>query len=114
MGNHPNADLLIISPGGASFAVDVKGLYTKNVWAVKEKPHKSGLYYVLAFVPNDKPNQFFILTQEELNSECGDETSRSRQRRLKKGYTDEKIYALPGIPWAYALKYQDKWSTLPV
>lgn len=35
-----------------------------NFWAVKAKSPRSGLYYVLALVPDCKPDRFFVLTQE--------------------------------------------------
>jgi hypothetical protein len=50
MGNHPTKDLLVISPKGTPFSVDVKGLYKKNVWAVKKSPVTKDLFYIFAYV----------------------------------------------------------------
>src|SRR5438552_8696780 len=69
MGNHPEVDLMVISPKGEQFLIDVKGLYTKNFSVISPKPERSDLFFVLAFVPDDEPNQFFILTQKEVNTE---------------------------------------------
>jgi len=44
MGNHPSVDLMVRSPGGDQFGVDVKGLYTRNFWVVKRKAPRSDLY----------------------------------------------------------------------
>src|SRR4051812_21334576 len=66
-GNHPMKDLLVISPKSFAFSIDVKGLYLKNPWAVSKRPLVQNLYYVFAFVPDNKPNRFFILTQQEVN-----------------------------------------------
>ena len=67
MGNHPRVDLMVISPSGMKFAVDVKGLYKRNWWLITEKEALQNLFYVLAFVPVNAPNQFFILRQEQVN-----------------------------------------------
>lgn len=34
MGNHPSVDIMVTSPTGSQFGIDVKGLYKKNFWAV--------------------------------------------------------------------------------
>src|SRR6188768_1987465 len=60
----PLADLMVVSPVRKQmFLVDVKGLYRPNPWVVKRKPTRAALFYILAFVPNDAANRFFILTQ---------------------------------------------------
>ena len=37
LGNQPAVDLMVQSPKGEQFTIDVKGLYRRNFWAVKEK-----------------------------------------------------------------------------
>ena len=37
LGNHPAVDLMVQSPKGVQFTIDVKGLYKSNYWVVKEK-----------------------------------------------------------------------------
>jgi hypothetical protein len=61
MGNHPLKDLMVNSPNGTAFAVDVKGLHKKNTWPVSKRPANSTLFYVFALVPDKAPNRFFIL-----------------------------------------------------
>lgn len=53
---------MVISPSGIQFLVDVKGQYRPNFWPVSQKKKRDRLFYVLAFVPDDGKNQFFILT----------------------------------------------------
>jgi hypothetical protein len=95
LGNHPTADLMVISPKGAHFIVDVKGLRSGGTWLVRRKPTTENLYYVLAFVPPGKPNQFFVMNQETTNSLINGDTSAS------------------DIRWASALVHLDKWDALP-
>jgi len=47
------------------FPVDVKGLYRKNPWLLKRKSPRANLCYILAYVPPDEPNQFFVMTQQQ-------------------------------------------------
>jgi hypothetical protein len=68
LGNHPSIDLMVVSPEGAHFLVDVKGQYKENFWPITPK-EAQGLFYILAFVPDGKPNQFYILTQEAAQEE---------------------------------------------
>src|SRR5205085_11186414 len=110
---HPEVDLMVLSPTGAQFTIDVKGLYKKNFWVISSKSERVGLFYVLAFVPNDEPNQFFILTREEVNTEITRHLERIKNERLKKGLGIEKIGSFPGLLWSFAERAKDKWDKLP-
>src|SRR6516225_9299084 len=52
MANHPVVDLMVVSPKGVPFLIDVKAHYKKNFWPVRLKKARGTLFYVLAFVPN--------------------------------------------------------------
>lgn len=112
MGNHPSVDLMAWSPGEVPFGVDVKGLYRRNYWVVSAKPPKPNLFYVFAFVPDDAPNRFFILTQEQANNEVAADLDRARERAAAKGrrISDEDF---TGVSWSAAEKYENAWATLP-
>src|SRR5215471_14263085 len=51
-GNYPVVDLMILSPAGVPFLIDVIGQSKKNFWPVRRKRARGKLFYVLAFVPN--------------------------------------------------------------
>lgn len=106
MGNcTPLADLMAVSPKRKQmFLVDVKGLYRRNPWLLKRKPTRSDLYYVLAHVPTNAPNQFFVLTQAQANQFVLDELNRLGR---KVGYPVE------GFTWNLALPFEDAWDILP-
>ena len=48
LGNHPIVDLMVQSPSGIQFTVDVKGLHARNFWPVKEKKLQEKLFYIFA------------------------------------------------------------------
>jgi hypothetical protein len=49
---------------------------------------KSGLFYVFAFVPDDSPNRFFVLTQAQVNEEVEAENERIKARALVKAISN--------------------------
>jgi hypothetical protein len=113
MGNHPSVDLLVNSPNQVAFSVDVKGLYKKNFWAVRAKAAKHNLFYILAFVPDDEQNRFFILTQDRVNKEIEIDFTLARTRAAKKGRSEEKLGNFPGINWGRAQACENAWDILP-
>jgi hypothetical protein len=106
MGNAtPLADLMVVSPmSKKNFLIDVKGLYQPNSWPIKTKATRDNLYYVLAFVPNDTHNRFFILSQEQMNTYVRTELARL-------GRPDD--YPMPGILWKQAEAHENRWDMLP-
>jgi hypothetical protein len=113
MGNHPSVDLLVNSPNQVAFSVDVKGLYKKNFWAVHAKATKHNLFYILAFVPDEGKNRFFILTQDGVNKAIEADETLARTRAVEKGRSVEKIGNFPGIAWGQAQASENAWDILP-
>ena len=106
MGNHtPEADLMVLSPIKRKlFLIDVKGLYRQNPWLVKRKPERENLFYVLAYVPDGKPNQFFVMKQREAYRLIQAELTRLNR-------ADD--YSVTGFSWKLAIPHEDKWEKLP-
>ena len=111
-GNHPSIDLMAYSPKQVPFAVDVKGLYKKNFWPVREKLARKDLFYVLAFVPDDRPNRFFVLTQKQVNKGIRDNFLHVQNRAKAK----DKVLAhnpFPGVEWKFVERFESAWDSLP-
>jgi len=106
MGNAtPLADLMVVSPTSKkNFLIDVKGLYKPNPWVIKTKATRGSLYYVLAFVPNDTSNRFFVLSQTQVNTYIRTELARL-------GRPDN--YPMTGILWRQAEAHENRWNVLP-
>jgi hypothetical protein len=113
MGNHPSVDLLVNSPNQVAFSVDVKGLYKKNFWAVRAKKARHNLFYILAFVPDEGQNQFFILTQDAVNKEIEADLTVARTRAAAQGRSAEKIGNFTGMTWGRAEAHKSAWKILP-
>lgn len=113
MGNHPTTDIMVSSPDGQRFGIDVKGSYKRNVWLVKKKPENKDIYYVFALVPTNRPNRFFILSQAQVNAGIEEEFARARSSAEVKGRSGNKIEQWPGVQWNFAEEFEDRWDGLP-
>jgi hypothetical protein len=106
MGNStPLADLMVVSPRlKQMFLIDVKGLYRRNPRIVKRKTLRPNLFYVLAFVPTDEHNEFFVMTQTQAHQFIQEELV-----RLKR----PDSYPVTGISWKQALDHRNAWNIMP-
>jgi hypothetical protein len=110
MGNHPKKDLLVVSPSGAPFAIDVKGLHDKTNFSVSSRPSITDLFYVLVHVPTGAANSFFVLTHAEVN-ECIE--SATEAWRAKNDVPTTTVDTWPIIKWADAQRFKDAWDKFP-
>ncbi|MFZ5768640.1 MAG: hypothetical protein ACOY3F_08090 [Bacillota bacterium] len=108
LGNAPVADLLVQSPSGTHFTVDVKGQSTKNFWLIQKREPNPAHFFVLVYLPSDLgPPRYFIVPSDELMRR----REEYRTRIISKGarYRDE----LGGINWSTASQYENNWGCLP-
>ena len=115
MGNAKRTDLLVTSPGGENFTVQVKGSKTKAGWWAKEPEASDKHFYILVYVesyPKDGKEQppcvprFFIMESEEVQRLVGEE-KKAFLRKHQKPMTNE------GLSWRQALDHENQWETLP-
>jgi hypothetical protein len=106
MGNTaPVADLMVVSPVKREmFLVDVKGMHRVNPWIVKRKAPRAMLFYVLAYVPANAPNEFFVLRQQDADALIAAEL-----KRLNRSAN----YPVTGFTWKLALPFRNAWNVLP-
>jgi hypothetical protein len=107
-GNAPVIDLLVVSPQGEHFMVDVKGLSSKNFWLVQEHEPQDDLFYILVHLPSDsQPPNFYILTSRDMMKEI----NALKKQTVDAGKTWTGSGA--GINWGTALDYKDRWDSFP-
>lgn len=106
-GNAAITDLLVQSPNGKKFTVDVKGQSNKSFWLVQRRSGDPDHYFILVYLPPnlEKPT-YFILSSEEIMRRRAEYEEASRARGK---YRDE----LGGMNWTTAFQYKDKWDYLP-
>jgi hypothetical protein len=110
LGNHPAVDLMVVSPKGIQFLVDVKGLYRPNFWQVQPKKQRDNLFYVLALVPDVGQNRFFVMTQKEVNDDIKKNTDEWRTRDPARANMED---SRPGVSTKCAEQHEDRWDALP-
>lgn len=124
-GNAKFVDLLVQSPGGESFSVDVKGMSAHNWIPVKKPDTENGYprkeqYYILVHAAqNSKKNEiprYFVMSSKEMYEEIikGEKkASQINKDRLAKGKPKLKEWAMNGIAFKQAERYENMWETLP-
>ena len=102
-------DLIVASPEGDPFCVDVKGLALNTSWFIRKKDADNKLYYILVRVDAERrdKDRFFIMTHGDVNK--GLEIYYSK---LKKDGT-AKSDNVQEFNFAQAREYEDKWEILP-
>ena len=108
LGNHP---VMVVSPAGRQFVVDVKGLYRRALWQVRPKPMRDDLFYVFALVPDpdEGPNPFFILTQTEVSDGIKDAVTRWVARDSARANQED---TRPGVLHDFARQHENCWDKL--
>jgi hypothetical protein len=91
------------------FLIDVKGLAQKNYWQIKRQEYRKDLFYVLALVPKDASNEFFVLTQDEVNAGISAEFQRLKPERQALGETANRSE----LRWDDAVAFRDRWKIFP-
>lgn len=110
LGNAPDIDLMVVSPKGAHFSVDVKGQASKNFWLIREREPKDTHYYILVYVPCEPakltPPEFFIMASGDVKTHI----SQLREKAVAGGRRWAASGA--GINWGTAAHYKE-WRVLP-
>lgn len=107
-GNAKRADLLVESPSGVKFSVDVKGLATHNWWLMRERADTDHPdFYILVYVPDaGRAPEYFVLS----GAQVAEEMKLVRQQAELRGPWNG---AGSGIRWATSQKYAGSWDVLP-
>jgi hypothetical protein len=106
-GNASITDLLVQSPGGVKFTVDVKGQSKRSFWLVQRREKDSDHYFILVYLPPEfAAPRYFVLSSDELmhRREEYEQLSKSRGK-----YRDD----LGGMNWTTVYEYEDCWDALP-
>ncbi|MCJ7776781.1 MAG: hypothetical protein MUP16_00465 [Sedimentisphaerales bacterium] len=102
----PTYDMLVISPSGKLFGIEVKGQQTKNFWRFNERQPHSEMYYAFVFVPQDEIPRVFIMdstTTMRLWKEY-------KNSALKKGAKEDNQW---GLKWTQPHPFENRYDMLP-
>lgn len=109
LGNARRTDLVVISPNGTMFKVEVKALSNKNFWIISPPPDADDHFYVLVYLPKDEaaPPQFFVMTCRETQQLRKAYEAKTKARGSK--YSDD----FAGFNWRDPFAYAGRWESLP-
>jgi hypothetical protein len=104
----PSYDMLVVSPNGRHFGIEVKGQRTKNFWRFNERTPKEEMFYSFVYVPEDGNPRVFILESIEVMKLWKE----YKTRILLKGNVKEDDN-LWGMNWKTPFAYEDNYEVLP-
>ena len=103
----PTEDMLVVSPEGKHFGIDVKGQRTKNFWQYSLRKHHPDRYYAFVFVGSAKSPRVFLMTSEEAMVRW----NQYHDAAMARGATEDNRW---GINWTKPFDCEDKWDSLPL
>jgi len=106
----PGEDLMVSSPSGKHFGIDVKGMRTKNFWLLKEPTANPELFYAFVYVPEVGYPRVFIMTSEVALKFWQEVKEDNYARNLVN--TKKKSPFVPGINWTTPHQYEDRYDLL--
>jgi len=102
----PTVDLLVVSPSGAPFGIDVKGQRTKNFWRFNEREPNKEFYFVFVYVPEkDIPRVFIMDSKKAMNL-----WREYKLKAMRRGLKEDSIW---GLNWTQPHPYEDRYDLLP-
>jgi hypothetical protein len=108
----PKYDMLVVSPSGKHFRIEVKGQSTKNFWRFNDRSPHLEMYYAFVFVPPEGLPRVFIMNSKEtmrLWKEYKD-NSIKRTLEIKGRFKDHGIW---GLRWTQPIEFENKYDALP-
>jgi hypothetical protein len=101
----PKEDLLVVSPEGRHFGIDIKGQSTANFWQFTHKPPNREWFLVFAYVPAQSPARCFVVpSADAMRLWCAYKASAQAR---------EVAHSRWGINWATPHPFENRWDLLP-
>lgn len=107
LGNAEQTDLMVKSPNGKSFRVEVKTQRTVNFWRYRHRAASEDLFYIFVYLGEIEQNpRFYILTSEQAMIEWEKYYEEQKHKKPSTKYTDYGLGAL----YSSIRKYEADWS----
>jgi len=108
----PKYDMLVVSPSGKHFGIEVKGQSTKNFWRFNDRSPHSEMYYAFVFVPQEGLPRVFIMNSKESMRRWKEykDNSIKRTMEIKGRFKDSGIW---GLRWTQPIEFENNYAALP-
>lgn len=103
----PTYDMLVVSPAGKHFGIEVKGQSTKNFWRFNDRAPHPEMYYAFIYVPQEGNPRVFImdsLSTMKLWNEY-------KYNSINKGAAKRDNQW--GLNWTHPHPFEDRYNILP-
>jgi hypothetical protein len=102
----PAYDMLVVSPSGKHFGIEVKGQRTKSFWRFDDREPHTEMYYAFVFVPVEGTPRVFIMDSEKVMELWRDYKNTS----LARGVKEDNIW---GLNWTVPYPFENRYDLLP-
>jgi hypothetical protein len=102
----PTYDMLVVSPMGKHFGIEVKGQSTKNFWRFNDRAPHPEMYYAFVFVPEKGLPRVFIMDSKTTMSLWKE----YKDKALKRELGENSIW---GLNWTQPHPYENRYDMLP-
>lgn len=96
----PSYDMLVVSPSGKHFGIEVKGQSTKNFWRFDDRTPHPEMFYAFVYVPLEGTPRVFVLDSATTMKLWNEYKARTVQRTGK----DDNIW---GLNWTQPHPYEN-------
>ncbi len=102
----PAYDMLVVSPSGRHFGIEVKGQSTKNFWRFDEREPNPEMFYAFVYVPLESVPQVFIMDSKITMALW----QTYKQKAIEKGAKEDSQW---GLNWKEPHSFRDRFDLLP-
>jgi hypothetical protein len=102
----PAYDLLVVSPSGKHFGIEVKGQSTKNFWRFTSRSPHPDMYYAFVFVPPEGSPRVFVMD----SSTAMTMWRKYKDNAIQKGAKEHGIW---GLNWKEPHDFENRYDMLP-
>lgn len=99
----PAYDMLVVSPSGKHFGIEVKGQRTRSYWRYDEREPNPEMYYAFVYVPELGLPRVFIMDSK---------TTMEYWKKYKEEHPSVRD-APWGINWKDPFPFEDRYDLLP-
>jgi hypothetical protein len=103
----PTEDLLVVSPSGKHFGIDVKAQKSKSFWRMKRPPDSNQIFYCFTYIGSSSSTPEIYVMPSTLVLPLW---HAYRDAAVARGINEDSIW---GLNWSTPKPHKDDWACLP-
>ena len=102
----PSEDMLVVSPSGKHFGIEIKGQSTKNFWRFTYHEPNPDIFWIFIYVTQSDIPKICIMTSLETMALWKE----YKNEKIAKGIKENSPW---GLSWKTPLEFENRWDLLP-